>query len=216
MPWQKDLIVIGADADVLALVRTIVLQRAGSLGIRLIGSDKADFLKDVLHDSSPPSVIAELLRPCLRSHHRAVVIRDLEGSGFADRAQLEQEIRSALERNGWDADRIEVIVIEPEVEAWLRFPSAPLAQLVRDNKRIRTRPIPNVRRTVQQLIVKHGGEVERKPTRPKEVFEELLDAYRIPRSASLYEDLAKKESLHDCTVPSFLKFIAALKRWFPV
>jgi len=215
MAWEKDLVVVAADEDVLAIIKTIVMTRRESLRLRQIAADETDFRKDVLHDSSPPIVMATLLRPYLRTHHRAMVVRDLEGSGYTCAAALENDIRQAVEQNGWEKERVEVIVIEPEVEAWLRFHSAHLLRLVRKNKRLRSGPLPNFKQKLAASIEKHGGETDGKPKRPKEVFEDVLDVYHIPRSASLYKQLADSESLKDCAVPSFCKLVAALQEWFP-
>jgi len=215
MPWQRDLIVVCADEDMLVLVRTMLLKRRGSLAIRPIKVDESDFRKDVLHDSSAPDTVAGLLRPFLRTHHRAIVLRDLEGSGFDDAAELESALRTTLERNGWDKERLEIVVLEPELEAWLRFRSSHMAQLVRKNKRLRRQPMPNFSQTVGRIIENRGGEENLKPKRPKEVFKDVLDTYRIPWSASLYEQLAVAESLNDCSVPSFCKLLSTLRAWFP-
>ncbi|MDI6791439.1 MAG: hypothetical protein QME81_01035 [bacterium] len=218
MEWEKDLIVVGADEDILAIVRTIILQRGKSLGIRPVKPDKCDFLKDVLHDSSPPESVTGLLSGYLGTHHRALALRDFEGSGFENRGLdlLEQEIEKALHKSGWDAERVKTIVIEPEVERWLRFDSLHLAQLIRENtRRAGSWNIKEFQAKVVQLVEQRGGQEDLKPVRPKEVFLDILSEYRIPQSASLYSQLAKKESLMGCTVPSFCKLVNTLQMWFP-
>jgi len=218
MTWEKDLIVLGADADVLALMRSLILKRSQDLGIRPLTAEKAEFLKDVLHDSSPPDAVASLLRGFLRTHQRALVIRDLEGSGYEERGatELENAITDELSRNGWSGGRAEAIVIEPEIERWLRFDSPLFAQAIREASR---RPaawrLDEFREKQGEMIAATGGEENQKPVRPKEVFEQILRAYRIPRSAKLYGQIAEEESVNGCTVKSFCKMVATLQKWFP-
>lgn len=216
--WKKDLIVLGADADVLTLIKVVILDRSESLGVRSMHTERADFLKDVLHDASPPENVAGLLRGFSRTHQRALVVRDLEGSGFEDRGapELEKAITDALGRTGWSAERVEAVVIEPELERWLRFDSPHLAQVIRDSSRASAGWQSNhFRQKVAEIIAQTGGLENQKPIRPKEAFERILSAYRIPRSAKLYQELAERESLKGCTVTSFCKMVAALQKWFP-
>ena len=60
-----------------------------------------------------------------------------------------------------------------------------------------------------------GGRLHGKPRRPKESFESILRQFRIPRSNALYGELAGKESLEGCVVPSFNRFVDTLRKWFP-
>jgi len=218
MAWAKDLVVVGADADVLAIARTIITQRGKSLGIRPVRAEKSDFIRDVLHDSSPPDAVAGLLRGYTETHHHAVALRDLEGSGYERKGagKLAADIETALSRSGWGTERIGVIVIEPEVERWLRLESVHFEKLVRENVRRGRFSPAALRAAVESALQNHGG-VERddKPVRPKEVFLDILGKFHIPQSSSLYAQLAARESLKGCTVPSFIRFLEVLRCWFP-
>lgn len=65
-------------------------------------------------------------------------------------------------------------------------------------------------------IEMHGGwEESQKPSRPKEVFLDILRRHRVPQSSSLYGQLAERESLKGCVVESFCRFVGTLQSWFP-
>jgi hypothetical protein len=218
MSWRKELIVLGADEDVLAIARTLILQRAKSLGLRALQPDDVDFKKDVFHDSSSVVNLQGMLRGYQRTHHRAMVLRDWEGSGQESQPPetLEGKLEEALAASGWEQERVCAIVICPEVERWLRFDSPHLARLVKEQARRRTPAgAAQIQTRLGRIILENGGKEGDKPARPKEVFRGLLAAYGIPPSANLFEQLAAKESLRNCTVTSFLKFVETLQRCFP-
>jgi len=71
------------------------------------------------------------------------------------------------------------------------------------------------RATVGTAVQNHGGvEQNDKPVRPKEVFLDILGEFHIPQSSSLYAQLAARESLKGCTVPSFIRLLEVLRSWF--
>ncbi|MCX8067128.1 MAG: ATP-binding protein, partial [Anaerolineae bacterium] len=53
-----------------------------------------------------------------------------------------------------------------------------------------------------------------KPSSPKETLERVLWERRIPRSSSLYEDIASKVDFTRCTDPAFRLLWETLRRWF--
>jgi hypothetical protein len=210
---MKDLVVVVADGALQEILKTLIGERRASLGLRPI---TFDVTKDPLHDSSSPANAVSILRGCLRTHQRALILRDLEGSGWERQGAkvLEHELEKALMANGWKEDAAAAIVLDPEVEIWLRFDSAHIETLLRDRTR---KPLPpgwNYATLKAGIVAGYGGEHNGKPIRPKEVFEALLASQRIPRSNALYHVLAKKESLVGCQVPSFLKLRTILHQWF--
>jgi hypothetical protein len=60
-----------------------------------------------------------LLRPYLRSYQNAVVMLDQHFGGRLSAAVVRGEILNNLLRNGWSAECVEVVVIDPELEIWL-------------------------------------------------------------------------------------------------
>ncbi len=218
MPQENELVVLGADADIVAVAETLLFVRHKSLGIRELTREKVALIKDAYHDSSTAQHVAELLQTYSTTHKHALVIRDFEGSGYEGEGipALEKDIKDSLLLKGWNSDRIEVVVIEPEVEAWLRFDSAHLEELVRKEKKANHDLLSNAfQKKVSEVIDQEGGILPNsKPARPKEVFEAVLAAYKVPNSASVFRKLAAKESLKGCTVPSFVKLVATLANWF--
>ena len=70
----------------------------------------------------------ELLRPYERSHQRAVVIVDADWDGSPGAAAIREHISQRL-ADGWK--EFAVIVIEPELEAWLMNDNPHLARIFR-------------------------------------------------------------------------------------
>lgn len=193
---HKDLVILVADGAIEAVIRTLVRERTASLGIR---SPSFDLVKDPLHDSSPESKSIELLRPFVRTHKHALVLRDLAGSGWENPGaeKLEAALVESLCTSGWTKEDIDAIVIEPEVEIWLRLKSVHTFSLAKAGAR-RNTPVTGRRdeEEVNGSLSAHGGEHHGKPARPKECFESVLERFGIPRSNALYGELASKESLH--------------------
>lgn len=214
MALQKDLIVIVPDGAILNVVQTLLGERHRSLQIRELSFEVR---KDPLHDASPETKAVDILRGYLRSHKRAMVMRDLAGSGWEMRGAnaLEGKLTHALLANGWTMERVVAIVIEPEIEAWLRLGSTHLRKLVEERARRNTDLAGLLfSQQVQKAIEGSGGESKGKPDRPKEAFEGLLEEFGIPRSNALYRELARHESLEGCVIPSFRRFVDSLHRWF--
>lgn len=197
------------------VVRQLLEKRAQSLGISPV---ELQIVKDILRDSSGET--AEVLRPYLRTATHALVIRDLEGSGWEDRGAdaLEQSLRLDLERNGWAGRPLAIIVVEPEIEAWLRFDSRHLADLVESHARKkRDMAVLLFPQVCAEAINKCGGKGEYgKPIRPKETLEMIFREFGIQRSNAHYGSLAERESLRGCRIKSFQRLIDQLKEWFPL
>jgi hypothetical protein len=188
--------------------------RRPSLGI---GPVDYEFIPDVLRDSSANAI--ELLRPFLRSCTHALVIRDLHGSGWEDRGleALERMLVAGLLDSGWAEGRAAAIVVEPEIEAWLRFDSTHLRELIRERaRRNRDSTALFFQTEINAAIDQNGGlNPLGKPANPKEVFEHLLETFGVQRSNAIYGKLAGSESLRGCVVPSFNRLLHLLQGWFP-
>jgi len=190
-----------------------LLSRPHSLGIRSLAWK---CIPDPFHDCSPEA--AEVLRPFQRDHSHALVIRDFEGSGWEERG-IEAFAGATMQKlidSGWHPDSCWVLIVEPELEAWLRMESAHMAHLLRDRARKRRNMLPKWRERLREAIQRNGGNLPNgKPRRPKEVFRDLLSYFGIPPASALFSMLAAKESLRGCSVESFNDLGAILKCWFP-
>lgn len=211
MVSQKDLVVLVPDRDWKQAMSSL-LQRPQSFGIRPI---KFDIVYDPMHDSSPEA--AELLRPYIPSHRHALVFRDIHGSGWEGRgtAALRAAIGNHLRKTGWDGENVRAIVVDPELEVWLRFPSAHLRELVRQRARHHRRSVESISEITENAIESQGGRDDlKKPVSPKEVFNSLLRHYGINRSSAIYGNLAQRESVQHCKSESFNELKKILITWF--
>ena len=209
-----DLMVIVPDGAIEQVATILLEHRATDLGMKKI---RFEVKKDIFHDSSSKAATVNLLRGYIRTHRYALVMRDLEGSGWENEGSeaMETAFKNELSANGWPS-RIEAIALEPEIESWLRFDSATFRGLIEEQAR-RNKPATasKVAASIASAVQTNGGTTANKPTRPKEVFEDVLTGFGIPRSNSLYGKLAKKESLAGCAVGSFNRFSRILRAWFP-
>jgi hypothetical protein len=148
-----------------------------------------------------------------------MIVRDLHGSGWESRGAqaLEISLKEGMVGSGWPEDRCCAIVVEPEIEAWLRFDSTHLHHLVRERARKKLEWDDLLLKPLIDEIIKSNGGVGAggKPLHPKEVFEDVLKYFGIQRSNALYGQLARAESLKGCVVPSFQRLTGVLKLWFP-
>jgi len=196
---RKDLIALVADSNMEATLRGI-LERPQALGIQPITFDIR------VHPERDPGVYNEahnFLRPFTDYYAYTLVMFDREGCGQRrETNQLRQEVQNRLNAAGWQR-RSEVIVLDPELEIWVWSDSPHVASVLG----LRTNELDDVLR-------RFGSSPRGKPNPPKEAMEEALRRSRIPRSSSLYYELAQKVSLHRCTDRSFIQLRQTLRQWF--
>ena len=149
----------------------------------------------------------ELLRPYLGTHARALVALDCEWVGSPGKKTIVDDITGRLVSNGWEADAVKVIAIQPELENWLWQDNPLVAEA------LRYRGVTNLR----TLLAQQGlwPEADAKPPRPKEATEWVLRQTRRPRSSAIYEELASRISIKGCTDESFKELHTTLQGWFP-
>lgn len=213
MNTSDKLAILVPDGAYPLVLSSFLSDRTQSLGLRRID---LEIVKDAFRDSSREAV--ELLRPFQRTCSHALIIRDLHGSGWEDKGAnvLEDELKEQMIVSGWTKGQCAAVVVEPEIEAWLRFDSSHFHQLIRDRARKKVewdqlllRPL------IDELISKRGGKNEQgKPLNPKETFEDILSYFGIQRSNALYGQLASVESLRGCSVASFNRLIEIFRDWF--
>jgi len=189
---MKDLVVLVADKD-LEMTLTGLLMRPQSLNIRNISFDVFS------HPQRDPGVRTnahEFLRPLSQGYRRALVLFDREGCGADDLSveEIAQEVQDKLENAGWHG-RCAVVVIDPEMEIWVFAKSRLVAEIIAGGDA----------ESLQAIWQKYSVAGELKPQKPKEAMEEVLRQKRIPRSSSLFRQLAERVSLRDCTDRSFVR-----------
>lgn len=206
---KKDLVLLVPDMNIEKTVCAILKHRRQSLGIRELDFD---CLVHYGRDGGVRKSAHTLLQPSINKYSNAIVLLDYEGCGEEDRktaSEVEESITGNLVRSGWDRDNILAVVIKPELEAWAWSSSPWVAGVLgwqnRDIKNLKSR------------IGEEGFQFNDldKPERPKEALEWVLRKTGIPRSASVYEDMAQKVGLHSCRDESFLKLKSFLCGRFP-
>ena len=198
---MKDLVILVADKNMQAMVRAL-LTRTRSLGIR-------DVTADVwAHSNSDPGVLTgadEFLAPFCRQYACALAMFDREGCGQDRPAdQLTREVQERLDQKGW-AGRSHVVVLDPELEAWVWSDSPHVA---------RAFGMPST--DLENLLAReYGSRGHAKRTCPKEAMEHALRHSGKPRSSSIYKEVAQRVSLRRCNNAAFLAFKECLREWFP-
>jgi hypothetical protein len=149
------------------------------------------------------------LRSYQKTHRHAVVVLDEAWDGSPKAQRIEQKIRQDLELSGWEADRVEVVVICPELEAWVCHDSPKVEEILGCKKlEIGLK---------SYLVAERLWEAaEAKPTDPKAGIEKVLKLARMPRSSALYRKITAQISVKRCVDPAFDQLRAALRRWFPM
>ncbi len=198
---RKDLVVLVADIQQQQTVATLLTERYPSLRIRDINFDI------YTHSNRDPGVFhgaGSFLADLAGLYQHALVLIDAEW-GVLSVEEIEEKIQDDLNRNGWKG-RSAVVVIDPELEIWVWSSS---------------RHVPELFGTDWEMIKDLGlqtnywQEDETKPSRPKELLEEVLRRNNKRRSAALYQQLAQKVGLSRCQDDSFRRFREILQGWFP-
>ncbi len=202
---MKDLVILVPDKNVKFAIDGL-LSRYDSLQIKQISYDI------FIHPHHDPGIYhqaVKILQPLIKDYHFALVFLDHEGSGQEkiSSAEIVRKIHGELERNGW-LHRVEVIVFNPEVEIWVWTESPHTAAALGWNSYSELKAW-----LIQNEIWKQNTP---KPERPKKALEMSLKIKRIPRSSSIYQEIARKVSLNKCQDDSFSNFRNILQKWFPI
>jgi hypothetical protein len=198
------LVVLVADADMREGVSAL-LRRPLSLGVRKI---TFDVYRHNGRDAGCLRGAHVYLGSLAEDYDRALVVFDRHGCGSTAPAnQLEEEVCSALERSGW-AGRCAAVVIEPELEVWVWGRSRKVAECLGWANRT-----PTLRDWLEQQGL--WPRDEPKPLDPKAAVETAQREVRRKLSPQLFRDLGASVGVRGCEDPSFTRFCAILRRWFP-
>lgn len=193
-----------ADAN-MEFVFKSVLSRPHSLGIRNISYDIRR------HPRNDPGVFrhaSDYLRAFIGSYDYVVTCFDYEGSGcHGSPSEAIREAEQLLISNGW-RDRQIVLCLAPELEIWAWVDSIHVPRIL---------GYSGSYSEMRDELVERGywDEDKQKPVRPKEALEYLLKRSKIPRSSSLYADIASCVTMQTCRDTMFHKFTSTMKHWFP-
>ncbi len=198
-----DLAVLVSDKNMEAAVRALCI-RHKALGTRPISFDI------FVHPEHDPGCLLKarfFLQAQITNYRFALVLFDREGSGSDHPAErLEIEVGEELGRSGWGA-RARVVVIDPELEAWIWSDSPHVDQVLG----WANRPQPLRDWIVEAGFADRGAS---KPRAPKEAVEAALRVAKIQRSSSIYGRLATLVSLSRCQDRAFRRFRETMIDWF--
>ena len=202
---RKDLVVLVADRNMEHALGGLFTQPQ-RLGIRKI---EADIRVHPRHDPGCAGEGVGFLSNFSKSYRYGLLMFDHEGSGKEEIEPqgLQEDLNKKFALSTW-RERARAIVVSPELEAWVWSDSPH----VDDVAGWKSRQPPLRRWLVDQGLLKEGAS---KPDRPKEAFQAALREARIPRSASLYRQIAEKVSLERCKDRSFGELKDILRSWFP-
>lgn len=150
----------------------------------------------------------EWLQAYRNRHRHAVVILDREFSTQLDGAALRGDLSRRILLTGWEAERFRVVVIDPELEAWIW----------QRNQRVAA---PLGFGSVEEMIeaIRDAGlkwlDGQSKPTRPKEALEAVVRRRGIGWSSAIHRSITSSVSLIGCQDPAFVELRSALQEWFP-
>ena len=181
---KADLVVLVADRHIEAAVKGLIT-RTSSLGIRELAFDT------FTHQGRDPGCLnqgVEFLSGMERRYEHALLMFDHEGCGQDEIAvsELQERIAAGFRNSAW-GDRAKVVIIDPELEAWVWSRSANVASILGWSNR----------KELDDWLVANSwiDEYGAKPSPPKEAMAAALQEKRVPKSASLFRQLAERVSL---------------------
>lgn len=211
---RRRLFVCVADLDAENAVKTLLTTRQAALQIRVEFDASrpvdGDLLRFPMRDSGCATKSVEILSPVRESYEHALLIFDHHGSGRESESPeaIETDLEARLERAGWERGAAGVVMIAPELEAWVWAQSPNVSQTLgwgKDHSALRAHLED------QELWQPDAG----KPADPKQAMDRALKEKRVPRSSRLYESLAKTVSFKHCEDRAFKKLCEHLRAWFP-
>ena len=200
-----DLFCLVADKSMAAAVSEL-LDRPESLGIRPITRQV------VAHDRRDPGCFhypRDFLDGYRARAAQALVILDYQWDGVPaeSAAEVEELLEQGLRRDGMGS-WARAVVIEPELEAWVFSGSPHVGSTLGWGG-----SSPALREALARQNL-WPTEVD-KPDDPKKAMEWALRQRKLPRSSSIYRELASKVSTQSCTDRAFQRLRGLLQGWFP-
>lgn len=165
----------------------------------------------VAHGQNDPGLYTRanaLLQPYARSHRHVIVMVDVDWDGSPGHEMIKRVIQSHIVNAGWIDGSGCAIVIAPELENWVWQDSIHVCNsLGYDNG------FQQLRSTLEANG--YWNAHDSKPHRPKEAMEWTLKQAKIPRTSSIFSQLAALVSFRGCVDPAFQNLLIALRCWFP-
>ncbi|SDT60908.1 methylation-associated defense system protein MAD4 [Actinoplanes derwentensis] len=205
MPASKrDVVFLVADGSMEQMVRGFVGEQKAhlKLGCGRFTVEPTDIVVASRRDPEVYGLAHQLLRPYATTHRHAVVMLDNDWEGSPG----VKKIRDRIAKNvGQEWDEYAVIVLDPELEAWVWQDNPSLAPALGCP--------PNFR----QLLATsgHWPVGQAKPADPKKALEYLRRRHRADPSKAVFRRVAGRVSVRNCTDGAFLQLRDTLRDWFP-
>jgi hypothetical protein len=206
---MKDCVFLVADTNMEATFRGFLERENFHLSLGVCPFD-FDVIVESRNDPGVYKYGHELLVPYQKTHRYAVVVLDQDWDGAPAGHKIEEEIRGNLISSGWAVEACAVIVIDPELEAWIWQDSPHLETAFRFNP---AKQGASLKDWLKEKELWPEGTA--KPPDPKGAVEKTLRFTRIPRSSALYKQITSRVSIRNCEDPAFLKLKETLQNWFP-
>lgn len=205
MAGKRDVFFLLADGGMEQVVKGFLGRERShrSLGCAKFGFDPdLDIRVAPTKDAGVYGTAHELLQPYEHSHQRAIVIVDADWVGSPGAVVIREHISQRLAER-WE--EFAVIVIEPELEAWIMNDNPHVARIFRCPDDFRQ-------------ILQHAGywpADAAKPPRPKEALGYLRKRYKLRVFNAEFGKLAAAMSVRQCQDAAFSELRDHLRAWFP-
>ncbi|QKG25574.1 methylation-associated defense system protein MAD4 [Actinomadura verrucosospora] len=202
---ERDIVFLVADGAMEQMLRGFFSRPQFHRSIRCAHFDfdpSEDLIVAPTKDPGVFNTARELLRPFETSHRHAVAMLDNAWEGSPGRDRIHDSIADTL-KEAWE--RFAVIVIEPELEAWVWQENPHIAEAF------------NCPTDFREILARsnHWPRDLLKPPDPKEALEHLRKRYRADRQNAAFRRLAAKISVRHCQDRAFNHLCDNLRTWFP-
>lgn len=162
---------------------------------------------DVFHNAH------KYLQGHLETHGHAVVALDFKFGHHFTPAGLVATIEANLRRTGWAQGRFVVVLIQPELEAWIWQDHPRLDDVFLERLPRAQRP-PSLRVWLREAELWPDGLA--KPPDPKLAAKRAIAAFRCGAQKQVYTKICRTVPVRRCQDAAFGDLRNALRRWFPV
>jgi hypothetical protein len=155
------------------------------------------------------------LRDYQTSYSHAIIVLDFAFEHQLKPERIVDQIQCNMVQKGWSATRFEVVLIQPELEAWIWQEDSPLMQDVfyRWLSKTERDALPPLRIWLRKEGLWPDGLP--KPPDPKAAVERARVAFRSGSPMAIYTEICRRVSVARCQDPAFVCLRDALRRWFP-
>ncbi len=176
-----------------------------------------DAERDLLLAGNDPAVYRkghDFLQSYRRTHRYAVLVLDFQFEHQKKPDEIVAEMTSKMIANGWNAEQIQVVLIQPELEAWLWQDNPNIQEVFFRNLSPTEKPkAPALR---QWLCDQRLWPMECvKPPDPKTAMMKAAEEFRAGAPMAVFTEVFRRVSVHGCQDAAFHTLRDALKRWFP-